>query len=179
MCLVLVLVLCVWLVLRRASTSWFLCGSWSRCPRRGVQCMLCSACGVQCMLCCVYCTVCTAHAVRRCAVVQSYCHAVLSAVLCLLCGADVQCVLRRVLQCVVLWCAAAVVVGRGPVWYPGSCVVACPVVWWVRPVCGCPGCGAAPPRWWHAGACVWGWGWLVGVGCVVPPCPGGGVGGVL
>nr|DAX66448.1 MAG TPA: hypothetical protein [Caudoviricetes sp.] len=37
--------------------------------------------------------------------------------------------------------------GRGPVWYPGSCVVAYPVVWWVRPVRGCPGCGAAPPRW--------------------------------
>ena len=125
------------------------------------------------LLRCVYCAVCAAYAVRRCGVllwcgecgvVQLCRRAVLSVVSCLLCGADAQraqcvrCVAQRVWCCVVVcwW-------GGGPVWYPGSRVVPYPVVWWVRPVCGCPGCGAPPGGDMPGpvsggGGGLWGWG---------------------
>lgn len=142
-----VLCLCLCSVFGLCCEALPLGGSCAAC-RHGVLvvvcCSVCAVHAVQCMLHYVYCAVCTAHAVRRCAVVQSYCHAVLSAVLCLLCGADVQRVLRSVRWCCSAWRSVLWWRGGGPVWYPGACVVPCPVVWWVRPVCGCPRLWCSP-----------------------------------
>lgn len=164
MCLALVLVLCVWLVLRRASTSWFLCGLSSRCPRRGVLLCVCSACcavhAALCVLRRVYCACCASLCCG--AVVLSRCTecGVVSAVWCrcVVCAAQCAVVLQCVAQC-------AVVAGRGSCVVPrGLCgalprgVVGTPCVWVppavVRPLPG----GGMPGPVSVGGGGLWGWG---------------------